>query len=42
MPRDESQKSSALRGTSREEDVEYPLIDKRLTVHWTELVLAGH
>ena len=26
----------------REEDVEYPLIGKRLTVHWTELVLAGH
>ena len=27
---------------SREEDVEYPLIGKRLTVHRTELVLAGH
>ena len=26
---------------SREEDVEYPLIGKRLTVHRTELVLAG-
>jgi len=26
----------------REEDVEYPLIGKRLTVHWTELVLAEH
>ena len=26
---------------SSEEDVEYPLIGKRLTVHWTELVLAG-
>ena len=27
---------------SRDEDVEYPLIGKRLTVHRTELVLAGH
>ena len=27
---------------NREEGVEYPLIGKRLTVHWTELVLAGH
>ena len=27
---------------SRDEDVEYPLIGRRLTVHWTELVLAGH
>ena len=26
----------------REEDVEYPLIGKRLTVHWTELVLTEH
>ncbi len=26
---------------SREEDVEYPLIGKRLTVHRTELVLSG-
>ena len=26
---------------SSEADVEYPLIGKRLTVHWTELVLAG-
>ena len=26
---------------SRDEDVEYPLIGKRLTVHRTELVLAG-
>ena len=26
---------------SREEDMEYPLIGKRLTVHRTELVLAG-
>lgn len=26
---------------SREEDVEYPLIGKRLTVHRTELVLTG-
>ena len=26
---------------SREEDVDYPLIGKRLTVHRTELVLAG-
>ncbi len=27
---------------SREEDVEYPLIGKRLTVHRTELALAAH
>ena len=27
---------------SRDEDVEYPLIGKRLTVHRTELVIAGH
>ena len=27
---------------SREEDVEYPLIGKRLTVHWTELALTAH